>query len=148
MIQTKEKKELAYTVERDEICGTYYKRAFSYTLRFSEKIIHTYTLNFAMHGLASGCGLGVFASFTGLYSFYDNKRVMECLKKEIKNQAKINGWYCLISALGQTFYKSNTYGYEKFLIDLGFKQIHEYTNKNDGPDYKQRVYQCNPEEIK
>lgn len=88
----------------------------------------------------TGCGLALFSGFSYFATYKLSSDEINFIKEILKKQCI--SYHCLIATLGDNYLsKTSTKShYEQFLEDMGFKQIHEYENKNHGTGYKQRIY--------
>lgn len=98
------------------------------------------SLTFNLAGSITGCGLGLFAGFTGIPRTLTAEQ-LSMLKTVIKQSCAQFAWHCLIATLGDNHTASLP-----LLEMLGFVKIHSYNNKNHtsfvtGQPYQQGVYQ-------
>jgi hypothetical protein len=115
---------------------------------------NSYTINggpskcfvFGLNTSPTGCGLGLFYNWTNYIQYVDSE-MRKAFIQTLKTQAQLMNFHCLVATLGDAYLKSNN-KFEPFLIELGFKEIHSYENKNHGADYKQKIYACNVTDIK
>lgn len=117
---------------------------------YSVKIGNTY-INFILQGCSTGCGLGLFAGFTGCTDAINAN--LDLFKISLKAEAKKIGHHCLIATLGDLYTNrviptNPPTVYQELLKSLGFKEVFEYINLCHMNSYKQKIYACVVSDIK